>query len=575
MAGSVVSGVFCELELMVQGALAHIGLAAEKNHVKLIKKTRDLKRGDVFIPAGVIKLDDARKTEILEFVELSAEELKKKFVNKVFTDKFSALTFHLDRVQFCKAVFKEIQDSAGKYGHTKVRINSSVYVNSVNKESTNSKNSLTDLRLEVISCHVKKLLEANGYLVVPELKHNDSSSTLTLSTTKPINTENSREDHVNPQKSDLEKYFLEKARLLSLSKNPDEQQLKQQFDGEAGVGSVSITGRSHNESDIENTVRLDLKQMSLNKQLCPESEGLAKNIHTVTVIHDGKPTDVMKEAISLAECLQSKQCCHCLHVVPHSQVFTQQQIQLTLAALSDQTPQQSLLVVGPVVAKHAESKDSKLCVDTADSFYERRFQQMKDASEMRNGCDSSDHRQIELLTSASIKLDLLGNTCHNTLHLDTSSTDCGAESRLGAFVLYNAARLATLTSRFDQAVQEGIYPHLPPLEDIDFTLLREEEDWELVYLYLAAFPDVVRQSVESVFPQDGKHLAKIHTHKVTSFIIAFTKCVSAHYSRYHVLTGGESHLLPLMYARLYLLKSVHQVLLNILDLVGVEALSFL
>ncbi|BFZ10896.1 hypothetical protein BsWGS_13935 [Bradybaena similaris] len=541
MAGSVVSGVFCELELMVQGALAHIGLAAEKNHVKLIKKTRDLKRGDVFIPAGVIKLDDARKTEILEFVELSAEELKKKFVNKVFTDKFSALTFHLDRVQFCKAVFKEIQDSAGKYGHTKVRINSSVYVNSVNKESTNSKNSLTDLRLEVISCHVKKLLEANGYLVVPELKHNDSSSTLTLSTTKPINTENSREDHVNPQKSDLEKYFLEKARLLSLSKNPDEQQLKQQFDGEAGVGSVSITGRSHNESDIENTVRLDLKQMSLNKQLCPESEGLAKNIHTVTVIHDGKPTDVMKEAISLAECLQSK----------------------------------SLLVVGPVVAKHAESKDSKLCVDTADSFYERRFQQMKDASEMRNGCDSSDHRQIELLTSASIKLDLLGNTCHNTLHLDTSSTDCGAESRLGAFVLYNAARLATLTSRFDQAVQEGIYPHLPPLEDIDFTLLREEEDWELVYLYLAAFPDVVRQSVESVFPQDGKHLAKIHTHKVTSFIIAFTKCVSAHYSRYHVLTGGESHLLPLMYARLYLLKSVHQVLLNILDLVGVEALSFL
>lgn len=121
------------------------------------------------------------------------------------------------------------------------------------------------------------------YLVIPEVKHNDdSSSTLTSSTTKPINTENSCEDHVNPQKSDLEMCFLEKARLLALSKNPNEQQQNQQFDGEADIGSVSITGRSHNESDIENTVKLGLKQMSLNKQLCPESEGLAKNIHTVT-----------------------------------------------------------------------------------------------------------------------------------------------------------------------------------------------------------------------------------------------------------------------------------------------------
>ncbi|CAG5122011.1 unnamed protein product [Candidula unifasciata] len=569
MADSIVSRVFQELERIVQGALVRVGLNEEKNHVKLIKKTRHLKSGDVFIPTGILRLNDAKKTEILEFLEQSSEKLKEKFIKKVFADKFSILTFHLDRVQFCRAVFKEVQDLAGKYGHTKKKINTSVYINAVNKEGADGKNSLTDLRLEVTRCHVQQLLAANGYLV-SQTVHNDSN--LVLGTTKVISTENTCEETVRLQTSELERRFMEKARLLALSSLTDEQQQKRHVHGEA---SASVTGCTVRDGDTESTVILDVEQMSLNNQQVTEGEGLVGNIGTVTVVRDGKPTYILKEAIRLAEFLENKQCCYCVHVVPQNQVFTQQQILLTLAALSDQQYQQSLLVVGPVVAKHAETADSKLCIETADAFYERRLQQMKDASEIRNGCESSDHRQIELLTSASIKLDLLANTCHNSLHLDASSTDCGAESRMGAFVLYNVARLATLMSRFNQSVQKGIYPPLPPLEDIDLNLLREEEDWELVYLYVAAFPDVLRQSVEEVFPKDGKYLAKIHTHKVTSFIIALTKCVSAHYSRYHVLTGGESHLLPLMYARLYLLKSVHQVSLNSLQLVGVEALSFL
>ena len=41
------------------------------------------------------------------------------------------------------------------------------------------------------------------------------------------------------------------------------------------------------------------------------------------------------------------------------------------------------------------------------------------------------------------------------LTLENTASGRGAESRLGAFILYNTARLSTLLQRFDQAVTEG------------------------------------------------------------------------------------------------------------------------
>ena len=42
------------------------------------------------------------------------------------------------------------------------------------------------------------------------------------------------------------------------------------------------------------------------------------------------------------------------------------------------------------------------------------------------------------------------------------------------FVMYNYARLATLFASFDQAVANGTYPPLPPVDSLDFGCLREE-----------------------------------------------------------------------------------------------------
>lgn len=51
-----------------------------------------------------------------------------------------------------------------------------------------------------------------------------------------------------------------------------------------------------------------------------------------------------------------------------------------------------------------------------------------------------------------------------------------------SFILYNCARLATLFKEFDKRVESKLYPPLPALEQIDFSLLSEPVGF-LVQLY--------------------------------------------------------------------------------------------
>ena len=44
----------------------------------------------------------------------------------------------------------------------------------------------------------------------------------------------------------------------------------------------------------------------------------------------------------------------------------------------------------------------------------------------------------------------------------------------GPFLLYNAVRFKSLFRKFDAGVASGEYPPLPPLEEIDFSLLNEQ-----------------------------------------------------------------------------------------------------
>ncbi|KAK3772579.1 hypothetical protein RRG08_017116 [Elysia crispata] len=510
----------------------------------LKKKVKNLHQGDMIVPSGCLKLDSMQQEKLLllmkEYCAL-ADTLAK----RVSCDKYTLLTFFIDRPKMCGCILKEVLAKGSEYGCSKIQQEKVITLHSVSLK----KASLMDLRVAVVKFHARKLLKANGFNVIPETQGKSSEyeqlvQTFSEDFSKMENTSqnlrNLDDCRRNYQTASVSRQcILPKLHSLPSDTLPD------------STDFVTHEGK-------ENLI-LDLQRVILSKGLHQGKGGFDSNLKLVQVLQDSQPATILEESFTVLDSIpdfpQIKKH-HCLHISPHNAAFTDQKIILIAHSLVDSGLSQSQLVIGPINVQDT----SQASLLSAQDFYNSRFSQFKEASEMRNAISNNvcNEEDVKTLTDASIKIDILGNACSSPLTLENAASDRGAESRLGAFILYNTARLSTLLQKFDQAVEEGFYPALPPLDQINWALLREEEDWELVYVYIASFPELVSQSVECVYPAEGKLSAKIHTHKVTNFLVSFSKCLSTHYSRYHILTGRESHLLPLMYARLYMMKAVHQ-----------------
>ncbi|GFR93965.1 DALR anticodon-binding domain-containing protein 3-like [Elysia marginata] len=520
----------------------------------LRKKVRDLYQGDIVVPAGCLNLNRVDHDKLMLLVKeycASADTL----TSRVTGDKYNLLSFHIDRPKMCGLVLKEVLSKGPMYGCVKNQQDQFISLHSINLKETTP---LMVMRLAVIRFHAVKLLEANGYTVLPtvdsrvaefeQLVDKFSEPRMAEEKTSEVSCVfDSPSPTSSPQSLSLTRqYILSKINSLSFEADPSNSSNCDTAGLEASpfdVEKSSCLQKDFLKCDGEGNVFIDLQSMISNNDLHQGKGGLDVNLKDVQVLQDHQPTEVLEESLRI------------LHIISGFPQNTQSQ-----------------MVIGPISVQETSQASSL----SANDFYKSRLSQFKEASEMRSAIssDGCSDKDVKTLTDASIKIDILGNACNSPLTLENTTSGRGAESRLGAFILYNTARLSTLLQRFDQAVGEGVYPALPAVDLIDWALLREEEDWELVYVYLAAFPDIVSQSVECVIPADGKFASKIHSHKVTNFLSSFCKCLSAHYSRYHILTGRESHLLPLMYARLYMMKAAHQVLLNSLDLLGIQSLNY-
>ncbi|XP_063604780.1 uncharacterized protein LOC134780159 isoform X3 [Penaeus indicus] len=140
-------------------------------------------------------------------------------------------------------------------------------------------------------------------------------------------------------------------------------------------------------------------------------------------------------------------------------------------------------------------------------------------------------------------------------------------SRESAFILYNYARLCTIFQSFEESVSEGEIPPLPDIEEVDFALLRNDEEWQLVWGYIFHFPDIIEENAVEILKGSGK----FRTVAVTKFLSSFSHRVSEYYSRYHVLCEPLPHLLPTIYARLHLLQAIKTVMEICFATLGVES----
>ncbi|NXL47430.1 DALD3 protein, partial [Podilymbus podiceps] len=250
--------------------------------------------------------------------------------------------------------------------------------------------------------------------------------------------------------------------------------------------------------------------------------------------------------------------CSVVHVVSCEEEFQQQQLDLLWRILDPgaHTALQKHLVCGPVKVKNLSSPIG------ADQYFQLRKRQMYEASVMKYGELAQDEawtEVIDTLTAAAIRFEMLSTAHRSQITLDLEDNSISTKgTKSGAFVMYNCARLATLFNTFQRAVEQGTYPPLPPASELNFSCLREEGEWLLLFNHLLPFPEVLQQAAQLRPATKGIRITA-NTETVCKFLIQLSMDFSSYYNRVHVLGEPFPHLFDQMFARLQLLGAVRDV----------------
>ncbi|XP_055485896.1 DALR anticodon-binding domain-containing protein 3 isoform X3 [Psammomys obesus] len=264
--------------------------------------------------------------------------------------------------------------------------------------------------------------------------------------------------------------------------------------------------------------------------------------------------------------------CMVVHVVSCEEAFQQQKLDLLWQKLDDQAPhEQKHLVCGPVKVAGVPAT-----LMTAPDYYKLRHAQVCKASSLKHGEDLAQDpawiKTFDVLCVATIKFEMLSTAPQSQLLLaDSTISTKGTKS--GTFVMYNCARLATLFEGYKHGVEQGLYPAFPPVSSLDFSLLRDEGEWLLLFNSVLPFPDLLSQTV-SLASTPGLHIP-VRTEMVCRFLVQLSMDFSSYYNRVHILGEARPHLFGQMFARLQLLRAVREVFHTGLAMLGLPPLSYI
>ncbi|XP_075570287.1 LOW QUALITY PROTEIN: DALR anticodon-binding domain-containing protein 3 [Pelecanus crispus] len=294
----------------------------------------------------------------------------------------------------------------------------------------------------------------------------------------------------------------------------------------------------------------------------------------VLLVTEGKLRSLAELQQAVLQCMAGGQgsCCSIVHVVSCEEEFQQQQLDLLWRILDPgaHTALQKHLVCGPVKVTNPSSPIG------ADQYFQLRKRQMCEASVMKYGELAQDEawtEVIDTLTVAAIRFEMLSTAHRSQLTLDLEDSSISTKgTKSGAFVMYNCARLATLFDTYQRAVERGTYPPLPPASELNFSCLREEGEWLLLFNYLLPFPEVLQQAAQLPTPTKGIRITA-NTETVCKFLIQLSMDFSSYYNRVHVLGEPFPHLFDQMFARLQLLGAVRDVFHSALATLHLPPLS--
>lgn len=183
---------------------------------------------------------------------------------------------------------------------------------------------------------------------------------------------------------------------------------------------------------------------------------------------------------------------------------------------------------GPVL----DSKNSKKHNLSVEEFRQKRSLDMRLMAEHKYGLRITSQpgwKEIfKKLGDAAVKIELLSNKPNSPILINLSDNSV-CRCKTSSFILYNCARISTLLREFDKKSELGIYPPLPIIEVVDFSLLKEPEEWELMYVYIMQFPLLLKSSLRDILK------GRININYLISALSHMVQVFSIYYRRIRVL----------------------------------------
>ncbi|XP_076759743.1 DALR anticodon-binding domain-containing protein 3 [Xylocopa sonorina] len=225
------------------------------------------------------------------------------------------------------------------------------------------------------------------------------------------------------------------------------------------------------------------------------------------------------------------------------------------------------------VVKNAEvnCKETKL---TWQEYIEYKTEELKVLNEHKyfeaQDCDvKREDYFFENLARATVTFELLSVKPSRPVFIGCNfATDKAITNTKGAsFILYNIARITAIIEKYNNRRSQGEYPNLPHVNQIDFSLLNQEDEWELIYNFIIGYQEMIKDCLkcESVFQTNPQ--------VICIFLSKLCQKFSIYYRRSRILTDAYDHLIPTMNARLYMLHALQIVLQNALALLDIVPVS--
>ncbi|XP_069822879.1 DALR anticodon-binding domain-containing protein 3 [Dendropsophus ebraccatus] len=318
----------------------------------------------------------------------------------------------------------------------------------------------------------------------------------------------------------------------------------------------SLNSGEKGSSQSPGAISVQLKSLAEKQNLCVQ--GYDQNLDFFPVNEDDL-RQIARLQKSVQETVQQTSPCTVIHIVNCEEQFYQEKLdllwRLMVPSIRDVT--QKHLICGPVKVLSSTSPIS------CSKYFQLRKSQMLEASVMKYGENVQGESWDEIinsLTSAAIKFELMAIPHRSQVNLNLEEANITTKgTKSGAFVMYNCARLATMLDSYNSAVCQGSYPEFPPSDNLNYSSLREEGEWLLLFNYIMMFPEVLRQSAQMSMTSPGIRVTA-NTEAVCKFLVNLSMDFSCYYNRVHILGEPLPHLFSQMFARLQLMKAIQSVL---------------